>query len=293
MKLYRHITANNIHLQEFPFLRELSMEAYLVENPEVLRLDDDELSDVIIVDIEVPVIDGRRSKSSDGRIDLIAQYGEDTIAIIELKLGILNDHHFTQLEDYLNKTDQIGELFQNSLDIEKPKYIGILVGSDIEAGLSERIEKGAMVAEGIPIAALTIRRFRGEDNNIYVMTDVVFRNTSRNFDRTQYLFNGNMYGKGRLVLALVKKYVEDNPDVTFAELERVFPKKLEGSWGVFDTVESAMDIFNRSKRKRHFLAPDEIVQLQDEKIVVCTQWGTRNIDNILEKAKQLKYEITK
>lgn len=291
MKLYRHVTANNIHLQEFPFQRELSMEAYLVENPEVLRLDDDELSDVSIVDVELPIVAGRSSKNSDGRVDLIAQYGEDTVAVIELKLGVLNEHHLNQLEDYLNEVNQIGEIVRTQLDIESPKYLGILVGSDIEASLSDRISNGDMVAGGIAVAALTIRRFRGEDNNIYVMTDVFFKNASRDFDRTKYLFNGTTYGKGRLVLAVVKKYVEDNPDVTYAELERVFPRKLEGSWGVFDTVEKAMEIFNRSKRKRHFLAPEEIIQLGDEKIAVCTQWGTRNIGNISKKAKELEYEI--
>ena len=41
MEIYRQITANNIELKEYPFLKELAMEAYLLENEDVLKLDKD------------------------------------------------------------------------------------------------------------------------------------------------------------------------------------------------------------------------------------------------------------
>ncbi len=74
MKLYTHLTANNIKLQEMPFIRELSMEAYLIENEDVLSLDEENLSDVEIIDSELTIKFGRKSKDSDGRIDLLALY---------------------------------------------------------------------------------------------------------------------------------------------------------------------------------------------------------------------------
>ena len=46
MKLYRHFTANEEKIEEFAFKRELTMEAYLIENEGVLALDDDIFSDV-------------------------------------------------------------------------------------------------------------------------------------------------------------------------------------------------------------------------------------------------------
>ena len=46
MRLYRHFTANEEKIEEFPFKRELSMEAYLIENESVLALDDDTFSEV-------------------------------------------------------------------------------------------------------------------------------------------------------------------------------------------------------------------------------------------------------
>jgi len=93
MQLYRHITANNVILKEMPFLREISMEAYLIENSDVLALDADELSTVTVLGDEVSVVDGRPGKRGDGRIDLIAQYGDSTFGVIELKKGELNDNH--------------------------------------------------------------------------------------------------------------------------------------------------------------------------------------------------------
>ncbi len=293
MKLYKHITANNIPLKEFPFLRELSMEAYLIENPDVLSLDNDELSEANVLDFEMPLRKGRKSKNTDGRIDLIVQYGDETIAVVEIKLGELKEQHLEQLEDYIGEIKQIEEIIENNSEILNPKYIGVLIGSEIDRNLSGKIESGYQISGEIPIAALTIKRYRGEDNNIYVLTDIFFKNLSTRFDKTQYKFNGGVYGKGRLVLSIVKKYVEDCPEVAFAELERIFPRNIEGSWGVFDTVENAYKIINRSKskKKRHFIKPEEIIQLKDVKVAVCTQWGTRNIGNILEKAEQLNYKV--
>ena len=38
MEIFRQITANNIELKEYPFLKELAMEAYLIENEEIQNL---------------------------------------------------------------------------------------------------------------------------------------------------------------------------------------------------------------------------------------------------------------
>ena len=47
-------------------------------------------------------------------------------------------------------------------------------------------------------------------------------------DKTKYIFNNNEYGKGRLVLAVVKQYLHDhNP--TYQQLKQQFPNTLQGS----------------------------------------------------------------
>src|ERR1022692_3961217 len=100
MKLYRHVTANSILLKAMPFIRELSMEAYLIENEAVLRLNDDDLSEAQIIASELPIVEGRPAKKTDGRIDLLALYNNETFGIIELKNSALNHEHFRQLQDY-------------------------------------------------------------------------------------------------------------------------------------------------------------------------------------------------
>lgn len=101
MQIFRHFTANDVQLEAFPFKRELSMEAYLVENEGVLSLDSDTFSNVEIIETELALKQGRKSKDTDGRIDILATYSQEYIAIVEIKLGQLEKSHLIQLEDYL------------------------------------------------------------------------------------------------------------------------------------------------------------------------------------------------
>lgn len=293
MKLFTHITANNIKLQEMPFRRELSMEAYLIENEEVLTLDDDNLSDIEIIDSELSLKDGRKSKDSDGRIDLLALYNQDTLGIIELKLGELNQSHLEQLEDYFKSKNDILDKFPDYKSNPELKWIGILVGDNITNDLEKKISDGYLIEDSIPIAALTIKRFRGNENNIYVMTNTYFKNLSRNFDRTQYIFNGNKYGKGRLVLAVLKYHLANKTNYTYHQLEKDFPKELQGALGVFAKFDNANEIFERTNRKRHFIAVDEIIEVENIKIAVTSQWGVGNIEKFLKKCKEFRYVIEK
>jgi hypothetical protein len=292
MQLYRHVTANHVTLKEMPFFRELSMEAYLIENPDVLALDEDDLSIVSIEEAEFPLPGARKIRQTDGRIDLVALYGESTVGILELKLGRLEEVHLQQLEDYLNAIDDNRDILKRFIESSEPKLIGVLVGSSITSELRLKIEQGYMIREKIPIAALTLKRYKGVDNNVYVTTDTFFQNMSRTFDRTKYLFNGAVYGKGRLVLAVITKYVNDHEDITYADLTAIFPKTTRGSSGCFDTVEKAQQTLDEGGRKRHFLEPDEIIELKDSKIAVSTQWGIHGITKFLETARKLGIKIS-
>ena len=137
MRIYRHLTANDVRLEPFPFRRELSMEAYLIENESVLALDKDTFSAVEVVEAELSLKDGRKTKDSDGRIDILATYSQEYIAIIELKLGQLEESHLLQMGDYLKQRDQIAKKYPGILSAEAaptPKWIGVLVGTTIEIG---------------------------------------------------------------------------------------------------------------------------------------------------------------
>jgi hypothetical protein len=76
------------------------------------------------------------------------------------------------------------------------------------------------------------------------------------------------------------------------QLETVFPRKLQGSYGVFATLEYGHEIFERTGHKRHLIEEDETVQLTDGKeIVVCGMWGADNLKRFLTRARELGYEI--
>ncbi|PLR75568.1 hypothetical protein CU633_20535 [Bacillus sp. V3-13] len=211
MRVFKHVTANDISLRPLPFLRELSMESYLVENESILKLDESDFSDVSIIDVELTLKNGR--KYSDGRIDILVQYGQDTFGVVELKLGQLTSLHLEQLEDYLQEKEQLFNTYIKSkidVDYKDINWVGVLVGSSISAELDEKLSSGYQIKNITPVAALTISRYRGEDNQVYVITDTIFNNKSRNFDRTKFIYNGEKYNKGRLVLAVMKDYVEDH-----------------------------------------------------------------------------------
>ena len=92
-------------------------------------------------------------------------------------------------------------------------------------------------------------------------------------DKSTYIFNGNTYGKGRLVLAVVEQYVSDNHGLAKKELEESFPSALQGSIGVISSIEEAE---GKYKGKRHFVK--NAIKLSNATVAVCNQWGSKNID---------------
>ena len=294
MQLFRHLSANAVQLDPFPFTRELSMAAYLVENESVLRLDNDSLSSVQIIETELSIKQGRRSRDSDGRIDILANYSEEYIGIVELKLGELHDLHLRQLEDYLHEREQILKAYPDALSREvttTPKWVGVLVGTSIARGLAEKVSDGYRAFGEIPIAALTIHRYLSANNEVYVITDTYFSGLSPSRDTSKYEFEGRSLGKGRLVLAIVKKHAETHPSLSYQDLLEAFPKNCQGSLGVFVPENEAREILARTGRSRHFLSPADLVKLSDGTVAVCNQWGVSNVDRFISRATDLGYRI--
>lgn len=108
-------------------------------------------------------------------------------------------------------------------------------------------------------------------------------------DTTRYMFEGNVYLKNRLVLAVVQKYVKENPSVARAELKQIFSKSLQGSIGVVENVEIATS--RHDCDVRFFTKDNEIIRLNDGDMYVCNQWGVLNIPNFIKMAGQIGYNI--
>lgn len=108
-------------------------------------------------------------------------------------------------------------------------------------------------------------------------------------DTTRYLFNGTVYLKNRLVLAVVSDYVKNTPQITISGLKIIFNKSLQGSIGV---LEERFTAEQRSDYKiRFFTKEDEVIHLVDGDIFVCSQWGITNIPQFITRAKQLGFDI--
>ena len=108
-------------------------------------------------------------------------------------------------------------------------------------------------------------------------------------DKTRYMFNGNIYLKNKLVLAIVKDYVAKNDTISCIELQKIFDKSLQGSIGVVEHELIAKE--RKDCSVRFFDKADEIIRLADGNMMVCSQWGILNISNFIKRAEQLGYKI--
>lgn len=121
---------------------------------------------------------------------------------------------------------------------------------------------------------------------------------SDNRDYSKYMFEGKTYGKGKLVLAVVQKYVADNSPMTFADLQKAFPDSLQGSKGVvrlFDSV-SPEDRGENGAIKRYYVNDndEEKIMLNGVRVLVSDQWGAGNIEKFIEHITSvLRVTITK
>jgi hypothetical protein len=110
-------------------------------------------------------------------------------------------------------------------------------------------------------------------------------------DYTQYLFDGNMYNKRKLVLAVVKKWIETYNPKDFDVLVAAFPQEIHGG-AMFVTLDIAKNTFSRQGILRHFINDNEIIEFEDgSKYALSNQWGKDNINSFIERARQLNYSI--
>ena len=118
---------------------------------------------------------------------------------------------------------------------------------------------------------------------------VVEKGKSTVRDNSKFTFNGEAYGKGPLVRAVVSQYVKDNPAVTYEKLKEAFPDTLLKRFGIFQDEKSARDI--AKKGERYFFKEEHVIKLADARIVVCNQFTSDNIQPFLKVAEKLGYDI--
>lgn len=108
-------------------------------------------------------------------------------------------------------------------------------------------------------------------------------------DFTKYLFNGERYGKGRLVLAVVMDYIKNNPSATISELKKKFPDETQYDTFMtqrFGVVQTESYVKSMKWEKRFYIKPEEKIHLADETVLVSKEWGAGNIDKFLAVAEK-------
>lgn len=108
-------------------------------------------------------------------------------------------------------------------------------------------------------------------------------------DNSKFKFNGELYGKGPLVRAVVQQYVLDNPTTNYKQLKEVFPDELLKRFGIFQDEKTANEI--APKGSRYFEKPEQMIKLKDRKIMVCNQFTLSNIQPFLKVARSFGYKI--
>lgn len=99
-------------------------------------------------------------------------------------------------------------------------------------------------------------------------------------DYSKYVFQGEQYGKGTLVRAVISKYAEDHPNITADKLKTIFPKKEIHS--TFEVVEPV----KKAAKGRFFLRPEHIIKVKDSKVAVTSQWSKNNIQSFIDFVKK-------
>jgi hypothetical protein len=115
----------------------------------------------------------------------------------------------------------------------------------------------------------------------------VVKNKGR--DNSKFKFNGQEYGKGPLVRAVIAQHVADNPKITYKQLKEVFPDELLKRFGIFQDEDNARLL--SGARDRYFFKPEQLITLNDKTIAVCNQFTSENIRPFLQAAKKAGYKI--
>ncbi len=135
---------------------------------------------------------------------------------------------------------------------------------------------------------------RDDDGNIYVCNHTS-SSSKKKGKRAMFRLNGQgPYNKRQFVYAAVKMYLGKYPNVTYEELEKAFPRELQGSYGVIARMS-----FIKNKQQngyefmgRYFTDDSLLLQTKDGVIfAVCTQWGDQ-FPNVLNNVRRFGWTVS-
>lgn len=111
----------------------------------------------------------------------------------------------------------------------------------------------------------------------------------RNTDK--FIFRKQSYSKSRLVLEVLKSFVEEHPDYTLEQVQSTWKNdELQKRYGTIIEVAKAKK-FCEGGRDRHFMK--DVLTIGTKRTVVCNQWSSDLLIPFLELASSLKYKIVR
>lgn len=144
-----------------------------------------------------------------------------------------------------------------------------------------------------PVAKMSGKITKKVEAKVEKIEDKVWTNNPNQhkpIDRTKYQFAGDEHGKGRLVFAAVKEWLKRHPNSTMEQLRNAFPDHLYKKYGVVQTDKHVKDLGLTQRRFFDKREEDTIVLKDGTKVLVCSDWGTGNMDPIFEQMRFLKME---
>lgn len=224
IKLFKQSLSTQVDLKINNWKTELHMEAFLIDNCEILKISDSSV--VTVITTQIHLDKGRISIDRNGRLDMLIAIEDENIdenylAIVELKRGTLEKEHLDQLNDYLNSFHSLRDGLLTGQNEKYKNYIlkGILVGTNINNEvkthlLSDRLETDT----NFDIIGITLNRFLSIVTNESFVISEIYSNKESSYKRfdgiDEYLSNLDLKIKPSFVIKnilskIVNKYTDD------------------------------------------------------------------------------------
>lgn len=115
--------------------------------------------------------------------------------------------------------------------------------------------------------------------------------TQADNDRKKLVYKGVEYGKGKAVLAVITDYVKAQKTLpTGKQVQEVWLNRFHRKYGCIKPEAEAIE---KSKtQKRFFTREDQMITLADGRYAVTSDWGVKNVEEIVRKANDLGLTMT-
>ena len=270
--IHQNFSVNTFETKRIEFTSQPCLQSVLIQNEFLLSLQENSTPIILTHKQEIP----KKMYS-----DLIAKYDE-LLALIKVKTKKIDLEAFQQLKEHL-QNPEIEMLKRENRAME---HFGILVGPSIEEEALYLMSLNNKVSNTAKIYVILINQFKTNHNQSFTLSNVILGPKPENYF-TNYIFKGSLYGKSKLVHAVVEDYINHNPTCSVSELNKIFPKELHGSLNI---VKNLGEIEEKEQISYFIKNP---ISIKNTQIVVAREWNNKNIKNFIKFAtKILDYTIS-